>query len=121
MNWSEFTDLGALLARVLLAFFRNFTGIVARIGIEHCPVQILTVTGRGYEALGLHIAVEVTSEAEGRHHPLGEAVSVVSFLFHIAFFVRWIAPGITLLDRQMGIDVEVNAHGLEIGRASCRE
>jgi len=43
----------------------DFQRIVARVGVEHRRVQILTVSDHGYEALALHIPVEVASEPEG--------------------------------------------------------
>lgn len=103
---------GVLLAGNSLMFARGFIWIVAGIGVKHCRIERLIVTGRSHETLGLHISVEVASESKGRHHTFDEAVSVVGFFFQIALFVNGVPPGISLLDGEMRINIEVDAHGL---------
>ena len=48
-------------------------------------------------------------------YTLDQAVSVPGFFFQISFPVDRIAPGVILLDWQMGIDIEIDANGLVLG------
>src|SRR3954452_11893308 len=82
-----------------LALGRNFGG---NRGLKQGVAEILVQLDGGQEALVLHITVVKPGDAVGSHHAVYRPVTVVDLVFHVALFVRRIAPGESLLDRQMG-------------------
>src|ERR1700730_17964639 len=95
-----------------LAFSGRFIWVVSRIRIKHRRIEALVVADGIQEALGRHVAVVVAGKAIWRHDALHETVVIVNFLFQVALFIDGIAPGESLLYREMTIRVEVQGDTL---------